>query len=563
MSIEESLSMEPAPQGHPVPGGHLYVQTNEIRNAVIHYQRAEDELHAVDGAHEDGGFDVIVCGAGSGGSTVAGRLAEDASLSVLLLEAGPDDQRDSVLDPQLWVTNLGSDMTWNFVAEPSEELGGRAVPYFMGRGLGGGGSVNVTVWARGHRADWDSYARTTADEAWDYEHILNVYRRVEAYRGQSDPRRRGTEGPMWIEQLSSAHPFLAAVERAANNAGIPSVNSLNGEVMEQDSGTAFRDADVHDGRRQSPYRSYVYPKREQPNVTVLTGATVSRVLFDDRRARGVLLTDGRSFTANKQVILSLGAVNTPAVLLRSGIGDRQELQRLGISVVQHLPGVGRNLHDHVMVPLIWQAADGADLPAPLVAVNGIYWNLDDPHGHAVALYVDALAVPSETSAERRTIPDRAVTFLTGIRLRSRGRVTLTSDADDAAPVIEHGYYTDPKDLPEVAEILRTATKIGDSDELRPFLSRRAFPDADADDAAFLDYIREATSTFWHQSGTAAMGNDEASVVDSRLRVHGVDALRIADTSILPHVTVANTMAPAVVIGEQCAQFTQDDLIEGL
>ncbi|MDP9829615.1 GMC family oxidoreductase [Kineosporia succinea] len=503
-------------------------------------------------------FDVIVCGAGSAGSTVAGRLAADTDLNILLLEAGGTDERENVQDPWLWPTNLGTDGVWNFVTEPEPQLSAAPAYYPMGRGLGGGGSINVSVWARGHRADWDSYARIADDDVWDYEHILDVYRRIEAYQGPSDARR-GTSGPMWIEQLPNDNSFFEAVQDAAQSQGIPKVADLNGALMEQAAGTSVRDANIHDGRRQSPYRSFVTPVQNQKNLTVLTAAEVGRVLFEGDRAVGVRLTDGVELFADRQVVLSLGAVNTPAVLMRSGVGDREELQRLDIPLRKHLPGVGRNLHDHINVPLVWGVSDDAELPAPMQAVTGMLWNLSEPQAPAAVVYVETFPVVAPPIAAQGGVPERAVTFLTGVRLRSRGDVRLSSADPATPPLIRTGWLNDGSDIPALLDIVARVTTIADSPELGKHLSERVFPPANADQDAVIDYLRRGTQTFWHQCGTAAMGHGALAVVDSRLRVWGTTGLRIVDASILPHVPVANTMAPSVAIGMQGADFIADDL----
>ncbi|GAB7036945.1 MULTISPECIES: GMC family oxidoreductase [Catenuloplanes] len=510
----------------------------------------------------DARFDVIVCGAGSAGSTVAGRLAAETGLSVLLLEAGGDDERENVRNPSLWPTNLGTEGVWNFLTEPEPQLSGQPAYFPMGRGLGGGGSVNACVWARGHQADWDSYARVAGDDVWDYEHVLDIYRRVESYRGDPDGQdpRRGRSGPMRIQQFPDDHGFFDAVQKAAEGNGIPRGDSLNGALMEQQAGTARRDANIHDGHRQSPYRSFVVPQQGRANLTVLTGAVVDRVIFEGGRAAGVTLLDGRELHAEREVVLSLGAINTPVVLMRSGVGDREHLEQNGILVRRHLPGVGRNLHDHVNVPLVWGVRDGADLPSPLQAVTGILWNLTDPEGPAVVVYVEASISVSPVIAADGGVPEQGVTFLTGVRLHSRGEVRLSAGDASQPPLIRTGWLNDPADIPALLDAVERVSAIADSPELAGYLSERVFPPRDADREAVIDYLRRGTQTFWHQSGTAAMGQGEDAVVDSRLRVRGVSGLRVVDASVLPHVPVANTMAPSVVIGMQGADFIAQDLL---
>ncbi|WP_306213777.1 GMC family oxidoreductase [Actinoplanes sp. RD1] len=473
-------------------------------------------------------YDYIVCGAGSSGSTVAGRLAEDPGVTVLLIEAGGDDSRESIQNPDLWPLNLGTDAVWNFTTAPSPALGGRSLDYAMGRALGGGSSVNVANWVRGHRSDWDHFAEVTGDPVWGFAAVRALFERIES-------------GPMRLEAATPRHPLGNAVLDAAQEAGFPLYPNPNGALMEAERGCAPPQKIVQDGRRRSPYRAYV-AEPDRPNLTVLTGTSVRELLFDRDRAVGVCVNAAgpdRDFYAGREIVLSLGAINTPKVLMLSGIGDPEELRRHGIPVRRNLPGVGRNLTDHALLPLVWQATPGGD-PAPPGDVRAAcFWQLT------------AAAGDPPTFMYLNPAPEGdVITFVIGMPMRGTGRVRLASTDPDAAPIIETGFFTDPADIGSALRALDTARAIGKAPALRPFLSAELLPGAaDAE-----TYVRENVETYWHQSGTARMGRDEHAVVDSRLRVIGCEGLRVADASVLPSVTMANTMAPSVLVGEQAAAF---------
>src|SRR6516162_4224333 len=259
-------------------------------------------------------YDFIVCGAGTSGSVVAARLAADLTTQVLVLEAGGTDETDLVANPTNWPMTLGSELDWRFVAEPNPHLNGRAIPYSMGKVLGGGSSINVSTWSRGHQADWDFYASESGEPSWAYEAVLDLFRdRIEAYTGSSDPHYRGIYGKVHVQSAADPHPFAFALLEGAESVGLERFPNPNGRMMELAGGCSLVDETIRDGKRQSIFRSYVYPLMAQPNITVLTGALVSRIRFDRRRAIGVELQyRGKTLRAKaaREIILSLGAIHT-------------------------------------------------------------------------------------------------------------------------------------------------------------------------------------------------------------------------------------------------------------
>ena len=302
-------------------------------------------------------YDFIVCGSGPSGSVVARRLAENPEVTVLLLEAGGSENVPSVMEAGEWPVNLGSDRYFAFQAEPNSHLNGRSIPMNMGKVLGGGSSINVKAWSRGHRNDWDYFACEAGDLAWTYESILNIYLRIEDWHGAPDPKYRGTGGPVFVQPAPDPSPLAPAMLEGTRSIGIPVFENQNGRLMEGAGGSSILDVRLRDGKRQSVFRSFTFPYMDRPNLTVLTDALVTRITFEGKRAMGMeFIYSGktRRISAGYEVVLSLGAIHTPKVLMQSGIGDEVELRRHGIPVVQHLPGVGQNFQDHPAIGCIWE-----------------------------------------------------------------------------------------------------------------------------------------------------------------------------------------------------------------
>jgi choline dehydrogenase len=516
--------------------------------------RASDALEAA--------YDFVVCGGGTSGCVIARRLAEDPAARVLLLEAGGDERVAEVANATIWMSNIGSSRDWQFRSQPSAGLGGREAALPMGKVLGGGSSINGLIWARGHKSDFDLWAEEAGDPGWSYASVLEIYKRIEDWDGPADPVRRGEGGPVYVTRPVDPIPLTAALLQATAAAGIPAVEDLNGAVMEGDGGCGIPNITVR-GRseRVSMASAYLRPVMGQPNLTVRLHAEVRRLRFAGKRAVAVEFAhDDRlhEVRADCEIVLSLGAINTPKVLMLSGIGDAGELGRHGISVIEHLPGVGQNFQDHILVAgCVWEYR------TPEVPRNNsaefTFFCKSDPAQPTPDLQpmLEECAFGSELTRAQYCLPtDPAVAWTLApglVRPHSRGRIELTGSRPQDPVAVHANFLDDRRDVSALLRAAELCREIGNSPMLRAFARRELMPGPLA--AADMEsWLRRAAGTYFHQSGTARMGRDARSVVDGSLRVYGVQGLRVADASIMPAITTGNTMAPCVMIGERAASL---------
>ncbi len=526
---------------------------------------AADELGAIragqDRRAEDlqSAYDYVVCGSGSAGCVVASRLAANPSVSVLLIEAGGWDTAEQVLDPGQWFMNLGTERDWGDVAIPGPGVNGRAIPEHMGRVVGGGTSINATIWARPSKADLDHWSDVTGDPAWGYEHGLEIFRQVEDWQGDADPRYRGKGGPVWCQPAYDPSPLVPALLDAAAGLGHPVLADQNGAREESAGGFALMNQIIRDGRRRNMAAAFLYPVLAQDNITVLTGAHVDRVVIAGGRATGVEVTLGggrRVIGATSEVVLSAGGINTAKILMLSGIGDAADLRGHGIEVVVDSPEVGANFQDHILHGgCLWEPHE-AQAPRNSAANAAGFWKSDNVLA-SPDINIVQIEIPyaSEVVAAQYAPPPTSWALCAGlVAPKSRGRMTLRSADPQDRPVLDAAFLSHPDDVAALAKGIELCRELGNSPQMRPFVKREVAPGRELSPSELTEFVRDGATTYFHETGTCRMGRDSAAVVDPELRVNGVQNLRVADSSVMPRIPGVATMATCVLIGARMAEI---------
>ncbi|MEU1980691.1 GMC family oxidoreductase N-terminal domain-containing protein [Nocardia sp. NPDC019395] len=520
--------------------------------------------------------DYVVVGTGSAGAVLAARLSEKPGDQVAALEAGPEDINRFAHIPAAFSKLFQSECDWGYLTTPQAELGDRQILYPRGKLLGGSSSMNAMMWVRGFAADYDEWAQAAGD-SWSFANIVEYFKKIESVEGAREPEE-GRSGPLRISHQRSASSWTRDFLAAAELAGFKNerANSAQPEGFCQTMVTQKR------GARWSTADAYLKPARRRENLTVVTGAHASRVLFDGSRAVGVeYRKDNRVFTirARKEVVLCGGAINTPQLLMLSGIGDEQQLRSHGIPVLRHTPDVGRNLIDH-LVSLIGFAVDSgtlfdAETPSQLLDYllrrrGMLTSNVGEAYGFVRSrpeLELPDLEIifgPAPFFDEGIGIaPGHAVAL--GpilLRPRSRGTVTLTGADATAKALVDPNYLSDSEgaDRAAMLEGLRISHRIATTRPLGPALGGFLQPKRELDtlDETLEDALTWHSHTLYHPVGTCRMGSDPGSVVTPELKVRGVEGLRVADASVMPNIIRGHTHAPAVVIGEKAADLLAAD-----
>jgi choline dehydrogenase len=522
-------------------------------------------------------YDYIIVGAGSAGCVLAARLSADSGVSVLLLEAGLADDADEIRAPAAVNRLFQTSYDWNYQTVPQHRAGGRTVYWPRGKVLGGSSSINAMIYIRGNRHDFQAWKDEHGCVGWGYEDLMPYFRRAEDNSRGASPYH-GTGGPLAVTDPRYKSQACAAFIAAAQEQGAKANDDFNGPRQD---GVGWYQVTQRNGQRCSAATAYLHPALSRPNLTVLTDALVTNVIIEGGHATGVrYLHHGEPQTAraNAEVILSGGAVNSPQLLMLSGIGPAEHLIEMGIDVHADLRGVGGNLSDHPVLPVIWSTPKIRSLWEKASNTSLLRWQLthrgpltsnvaesggfahSEPGLPAPDLQLHVLPAPYQNQGLADPAR-RAMTVLVGlVDVASRGRIKLRSADPRHRPAIDPGYLSDERDGRALAAGLKLAREFVTARPMAAICSSELAPGAHVrSDAELLNYVRSSVVTLYHPVGTCTMGGDSRwnSVVDLELKVRGVTGLRVVDASVMPVVPRGNTNAPTIAIAERAA-----DLIAG-
>ena len=527
-------------------------------------------------------FDYVIVGGGSAGCVLANRLSKEESCRVALIEAGGWDTDPWLHIPLAWGrVVLGGRHDWHYVTEPAATMGNRRIPVYRGRVIGGSSSINAMAYVRGHRSDYD---RWSADGApgWSYAEVLPYFRRMESWQGGADAYR-GADGPLSVAAPLFPDPLLEAFLEAGRSLGLPETADFNGAVQE---GFSRGQSTIRKGRRCSAAVAYLRPVLSRPNLRVFTGALTTEIVFEGKAAVAVRVSDSRGMhelSAQSEVILSAGAINSPHLLMLSGIGDPEQLRSNGIACRVGLSGVGANLQDHVSanvdcrrsapgplnkalrldriaIALLRAQLFGTELAASLPN-NVMAFLKSEPDLAAPDLQLLFRVAPMSAAPYmrpfRQPYADGFGCRPTPLRPESRGKVMLASTDPGKPPRIFMDFLSTDHDLASVRKGIRLVRRIFHEPSVRPYVEREVLPGPEVQSDADLDaYARNNATTVYHPAGTCRMGTDAVAgaVVDPELRVKGVDRLRVVDASVMPSLVGGNINAAVIMIAEKAADM---------
>jgi choline dehydrogenase len=521
-------------------------------------------------------YDYVVVGAGSAGCVLANRLTETPDVTVLVLEAGGQDDADEIHIPAAFSALFKTRWDWNYETTEQKHLGGRSTYWPRMKALGGCSSMNAMIYIRGNGADYDGWRDEHGATGWGFEDVLPYFRRAEHNARLSGPLH-GTDGPLLVEDRRYTHELSAAWVDSAVAWGLKPNDDFNGATQD---GVGQYQVTCRNGKRWSTADAYLRPAMARDNLTVRTDALVSRVVLEGDRAVGVAFQSGGQehvVRAEREVLLSGGAVNSPQLLMLSGIGPAEHLREHGIPVAVPLPGVGGNLHDHPAAGIIWHTKGTSDLADFQTPTRLLQWqvsgrgplssNVGESGGFtttrsgAAAPDMQFVAVPTQFADNGlRESSGRGFTAAaTVVDVASRGTLRLRSADPRWRPALDPAYYAEPADWEAMVAGCRILIEIGRQPALGRFLAGPNMPDHldGLTDDELGAHIRRQTQTLYHPVGTCAMGSGEAAVVDPELRVAGVSGLRVVDASVMPKIVRGNTNAPTIMIAEKAADLVKN------
>jgi choline dehydrogenase len=506
-------------------------------------------------------FDYLVVGAGSAGCAVAARLSEDTDVTVAVVEAGsrtiPSQVQENIQTPWHWGLVQNSAVDWAYRSVPQRHLNGRRIPEPRGRVPGGTSTLYILMHIRGHRSDFDNWAYNGCP-GWSYEDVLPYFQKSEDQEDDTNPLA-GKGGPLSVlaARLHEPNPTSRAFYEACLELGFARTPDFNGPRME---GVGWHHLNIKNGKRHDMATAYLYPALEnRQNISLIDNAQTTRLLFEGRRCTGVEYRQGnesKRVDARREVIVCAGAIDSPKILMLSGIGDGDRLAQFGIPSLAHVPGVGENFHNHVLVPVI--CVSSQRIPDPTTSMS-----------EAALFYRSAAGWPGPDiqmafvhgDPQQVTNPDRpsVMVMLPGVvRPLSRGWLRLAGPDPMAAPLINPNYLAAESDFVRLTDAVRLARRLYATQALGSWAQTEVLPGPDYPDEALGDFVRQFAESYHHQAGSCRMGMDALAVVDPRLRVHGIAGLRVADASVMPAVVSGNCHSAIVMIAEKVADMIKED-----